>query len=179
MATEQSSKARRPCTVIAAHGDWLAGLRLVSRAEHWLAAGCAVGALIAIIVAVPAGGAAGLRLALALAALSHLLWGLAITLFAPRTRAAALLALMALSLLNLLVAMLAQIPGLAAIAWVYGISGIAALVLGLWGLVRLGLQWRRLGTYTTQDDFRWLVTRGPLALRWRVQRVVESLPRHG
>jgi hypothetical protein len=179
MAISQASDTARPSAVIAEHGGWLAGLRLVSRAECWLAVGCPVGALIVMIVAVPAGGAAELRVALALAALSHLLWSLAIVLLAPRTRTTALLALTALSLINLLVAMLAQIPGLGAIVWVYDLSGIAALALGLWGLLRLGAQWRRLGTYGKQDDFRWLIVRGPLALRWRVQHAVKRLPRHG
>ncbi|MBN2082371.1 hypothetical protein JW859_09220 [bacterium] len=178
MATERTGSARQRRVAIATHGGWLRGLRLVSRAESWLAVSCAVGALLVMIIAVPAGGAATERLMLALAALSHLLWGLAIALLAPRTRTAALLALTGLSVLNLLVALLAQIPGLAAIARAYGVSGIAALGLGLWGWGRLAQQWWRLGAYRAQDDFRWLITRGPLALRWRVAETVRNLPRH-
>ncbi len=148
------------------HAGWLARLRWVGRWEPAAFGLGLAGALLAgLCGAVYLGAQAG-----ALLAGGHLLLLAAVSAGAPRPYCAPLLALTGLSGLHAWLWLLQGLPHGRIIALGYLIAG--TLFAGLAGLAagRSAACWRALAGAKERDDFRWIVTRAPLILRWQVAR---------
>jgi len=158
-------------TALGEHLDWLSRLRWVSFAELVLNYGAVICmGLMCAVVTVLGGAAPAL-----LSAAGHVLLVAAVLVLAPRRLAAPLLGVVLLSLLNFSVAAIAQYASLAAIAWVYLVLGLLLLPFTVVGGLRLSRRWQGVGEYHARDDYRWLLTAAPLALRWQVQYAVREL----
>jgi len=151
--------------------DWLVRLRWVSFAERALAWGCLIGCALMFTVAAVLGS----PLAAALSVDGHVLALLAVLALAPRRLSTALLGIVLLSLLNFSLASISQYASLAAIAWTYLAVGLVLAAFALAAWPRLNRRWRGVGEYRARDDYRWLLTRAPLLLRWRMYNAVHEL----
>jgi len=158
-------------TALSEQLDWLVRLRWVSFAERALAWGCLIGCALMFTVAAVLGS----PLAAALSVGGHVLALLAVLALAPRRLSTALLGIVLLSLLNFSIASISQYASLAAIAWIYLAAGLVLAALALTAWPRLNRRWRGVGEYRERDDYRWLLTKAPLLLRWRMHNVVHEL----
>lgn len=153
------------------HLDWLKRLIWVSFFERVLTYAAAIGVVMMFAITAALGSIAAALLSVA----GHVLLLLAVVVLVQRRFSTALLALMALSLLNYMLVSIAQYASLTAIGWVYLALGLMLLPFTIGAWLRLCRRWRKVGEYRERDDYRWLVTRAPLSLRWRTARVVDAL----
>ncbi len=151
--------------------EWLARLRWVDRGE--------VAWLIALPLALLLW--AGLLLALAAwptvlqVAASHAVLGACTLALAPRGRLPLWCGLVLLSMLHFAVFAAAGYAHLQLLATAYLVLACSALCWCTWLALRLLRLWRSLANCNKRDDFRWLITQAPLAVRWRAWCVL----RHG
>jgi hypothetical protein len=141
--------------------EWLRGLRWVDRAEWVALAACPVvlGASGWIVVR-SAGCSIG---SIALAA--HAVLATAALCFLPRGRGAVFAGIAMLSWIHYAIFALAGFSQLALIARAYGALSALALLAAIPWSIALVRRWTGIAAYSTRDDFRWLLTRAPLALR--------------
>ena len=153
------------------YAAWLARLRWVGRWEPAaLALGCAGTALAAFCGWIYLGAAAG-----ALFLAGHLLALGAVLAAAGRPYTPALLGLCGLSGLHVWLWLMQGLPHGRVIALGYLIEGSACALLALLIAWRNAARWQALAKAQGRDDFRWLLTRAPLLLRWRVARYLAQV----
>jgi hypothetical protein len=157
--------------VIATHLDWLSNLRWVSTLEYWLTVCCGGGIVVTTVSAVwVSGQAASLSIPAA-----HLMLMVATLAVASRKLAWPLLATLCLSLLNYMLLLWVGSSLVARIALGYLWLGCAAGLVAALYSPAMARRWAAIGSYTSQDDFKWLLTTAPLWLRWRFMDEVETV----
>ena len=157
------------------HREWLDGLRLVDRAE-WIALAVA-GAHLLVCLAVLAFTKFPAIVLIEIAAV-HLVFMTAGVLKAQRSLSIGVQGATALSLMFTLVYALTDPSTFGDINHGYNVLGFLALLMAVWGLVTHGAGWRGIGKYREQDDFKWLVTRAPMSLRFMVAWELKRLEPH-
>jgi hypothetical protein len=152
--------------VLKEHAAWLANLRWLGRWEPAaLILACAGTMLAAISGGVYLGLPAGGQLLG-----GHLLALAAILLAVARPFSPALLVLCGLSGVHVWLWLMQRLPHGSVIAADYLIAGGGLAAVAGFIALRNQRRWQALAQAQHHDDFRWLLTRAPLLLRWRIAR---------
>lgn len=158
-------------SVIVAHSEWLAGLRLISRKELIPGVITVVLSLVAAVVCF----ASGEWLNGIFVVAGHVLLIMMCATCIVRSYHWVGQGVLLISALHVFAFATQQAAGWRLLGFVYIGLGIISLIPLTICRSRMMQRWHQIGNYDERDDFRWLITRAPFFLRYRVLQIVQGI----